>query len=77
MQCPEIQVGNLKLDMLLRHLWFEGKEIDLTSRECAILEYLMTSPGQVLSRAEIIQHVWIYERPEDHNILEDYIKRIR
>src|SRR5690242_6042680 len=55
---PELQVGGLSLDTVSKRAQRDGRPIDLTATEYALLELLMRHPGQVLSRDQIIDHVW-------------------
>ena len=53
-----LRVGDLELDRLSQQVKRAGKKIDLTAKEYALLEYLATHAGRVLSRTMIIEHVW-------------------
>ncbi len=55
---PILQRGDLKLDPASRTVWQGKRRLELTSKEMAILEYLMRHPGEVISQEEIIEHVW-------------------
>jgi DNA-binding response OmpR family regulator len=55
---PTLLVGDLKLDPVGRTAWQGKRRLELTSRELAILEYLMRHPGEVISQEELIEHVW-------------------
>ena len=54
-----------------------GKSIVLSSREFALLEYLMRHPNQVITRDQIINHVWNYDANILPNTVEVYIKLLR
>ena len=73
----ELQVADLVLDRISRKVTRSGKPIDLTSKEFALLEYLMTNAGQVCSRAMIIQHVWDQSFDSFTNIVDVYIRYLR
>lgn len=74
---PFLQVEDLVLDPS-RHLVTRGGErIDLTSKEFALLEYLMRNPGRVLSRAMISEHVWNYDFDTETNVIDVYINYLR
>ena len=49
----------------------------LSVREFSLLEYLMRSPGRVLSRMQICEHVWSYTFDPDTNLVDVYIQRLR
>ena len=54
-----------------------GREADLTAREFALLEYLLRSPGRVLTRAQILEQVWHYDFDPKTNLVDVYIRRVR
>lgn len=54
-----------------------GKNIELTTKEYSLLEYLMRNKERVLSRSLITQHVWSYSFDTESNIIDVYIKRLR
>lgn len=72
-----LSVGDLVLDPAARRCTRAGTEVALTAREFAVLEALMTRPGEVLSKADILRQVWYqhYEGPE--NIVEVYVSYLR
>ena len=51
--------------------------IELTSRELSLLEFLLRRPGEVLSKPEILDHVWDYDFEGDANIVEVYVRHLR
>jgi DNA-binding response OmpR family regulator len=76
-QSNVLQVGDLQLD-LLRHDARRGERIiELTAKEFALLEYLMRNPGHVLSRSQIIDHVWRYDMEAVSNVVDIYIHYLR
>jgi DNA-binding response OmpR family regulator len=72
-----LQVGDLKLDPSTRRVFRGATEIDLTPREMALLEFLMRNAGRVVSKREILDHVWDYDFDGDPNIIEVYVRRLR
>jgi DNA-binding response OmpR family regulator len=70
-------VGDLELDPAPRRVTRAGTEVSLTSRELSLLEYLMRRRGDVLTKADILAHVWDYAFEGDPNIVEVYIGRLR
>jgi two-component system, OmpR family, response regulator len=72
-----LQAGDLRLDPAARHVWRDGELIDLTSREIALLEFLLRRKGEVLSKRQILDHVWDYDFDGDPNIVEVYIRHLR
>jgi two-component system, OmpR family, copper resistance phosphate regulon response regulator CusR len=74
---PLLQVEDLVLDPA-RHLVTRGGEkIELTSKEFALLEYLMRNAGRVLTRAMISEHVWNYDFDTETNVIDVYVNYLR
>ncbi len=72
-----LKVGDLELDRLSQKVRRGGRRIELTSKEYALLEYLMTNAGRVLSRTMIIEHVWDQSFDGATNIVDVYVKHLR
>jgi two-component system, OmpR family, response regulator len=72
-----LTVGDLTLDTITFSVKRAGKEIHLTSKEFALLEYLMRHEGRPMSKENIIAHVWDYDADVLHNTVEVYIKYLR
>jgi DNA-binding response OmpR family regulator len=72
-----LQVGTLHLDPATRRCFRGTDEIELTSREFAVLGLLMRRAGLVLSKLDIVSAVWDVAFEGDLNIVEVYIRRIR
>jgi two-component system OmpR family response regulator len=72
-----LEAGNLRLDPATRRVWLRGEQIDLTRREFAVLEYLLQHPDEVLSKRDILDHVWDFDFDGDPNIVEVYVRRLR
>ena len=73
----ELIVADLRLDLLTKVAWRAGRRIDLAPREWALLEYLMRHPHQILSRAQILNHVWTYDHDPGSNIVDVYVGYLR
>ena len=73
----KLQVGDLTLDLVTHFAYLDGNEIELTTKEYALLEYLMRNKGRILSRSMIMQAVWKHNFDPESNIIDVYIKRIR
>ena len=77
---PKVQkyeVGDLTLDPQSREVSRDGRRIDLTSKEYAILEYFMRRPNAVVTRTMLGENVWDYEFDGLSNIIDVYVRRIR
>lgn len=72
-----LKVGDLTMDMVNRVVMRGDEEIRLTMREFSLLEFLMRSPGRVMSRMQICEHVWNYTFDPDTNLVDVYIQRLR
>ena len=73
----KMTVGPLTLDPDKKTAVRDGKEISLTAKEYAILEYLMHNKGIVLSRDKIQRHIWNYDYEGSSNIIDVYIRSLR
>ena len=73
----QISAGPLTLDTDRKVALREGKEIPLTAKEYAILEYLMHNKGIVLSRDKMMNHIWNYDYEGSSNIIDVYIRTVR
>jgi DNA-binding response OmpR family regulator len=72
-----LTVGELRLDRIAREVTWFGQSVDLTGREFNLVEYLMRSPGRVLTRTQILEHVWGYDFDPSTNVVDVCIQRIR
>jgi DNA-binding response OmpR family regulator len=76
-EARELRVGDASLDIIARRLEVDGRRHDLTAREFALAEYFFRHPGQVLSREQILSHIWGYDYEPDSNIVEVYVGYLR
>jgi two-component system, OmpR family, response regulator len=72
-----VQVGPFTLDCIARQVTGHGQTIELTSREFALIELLMRSAGRVLTRTQILEHVWGYDFDPATNVVDACVQRIR
>jgi heavy metal response regulator len=72
-----LRIADLELDRLSQQVKRAGQRIDLTSKEYALLEYLMANAGRVLSRTMIIEHVWDESFDGLTNIVDVYVRHLR
>jgi DNA-binding response OmpR family regulator len=73
----ELVVGDLKLDLLTKVAWRDGRRIDLAPREWALLELFMRHPDHVLSRSRILSEVWEYWFDPESNVVDVYVGYLR
>lgn len=72
-----LRVGDLVLDDDAHEVFRGDREIDLSPTEFKLLRYLMLNPNRVLSKAQILDHVWEYDFNGDASIVESYISYLR
>jgi DNA-binding response OmpR family regulator len=72
-----LRVQNLELERISQQVRRAGRRIELTSKEYALLEYLMANAGRVLSRTMIIDHVWDQSFDGATNIVDVYVRHLR
>ena len=74
---PSISVGSLRVEPARRRAWLGDDELHLTARELALVRYLMHRADHVVSKTEILEHVWDQAFEGDANVVEVYIGRLR
>jgi DNA-binding response OmpR family regulator len=72
-----ILISNLELNRLTHQVRRGGQSIELTSKEYALLEYLLSSPSRVFSRTMILEHVWDQSFEGVTNIVDVYVRHLR
>jgi len=73
----QLQMANLVLDLRRRRAVREGRAIDLSPKEFALLEFLMRNQGRVVTRTQILDHVWGYDYSPDSNLVDVYVTYLR
>jgi heavy metal response regulator len=72
-----LQIADVTLDPVSHIVRRGDRTIEMTPKEYAVLEYFMRSPGRVLTRTQIIEHVWQYQFDTDTNLVDVYVNRLR
>ncbi|KQT96830.1 response regulator transcription factor [Sanguibacter sp. Leaf3] len=72
-----LEAGDLRLDPATKRVQRGGTEIELTSRELAVLDYLMRNVGDVVSKRQVLENVWDVDFEGDPNIVEVYVRHLR
>jgi two-component system OmpR family response regulator len=72
-----LQSDSLTLDPATRQVVVGNTQVDLTAKEFALLEFFLRHPGEVLTRARIIEHVWDFAYDGDSNVVDVYIRYLR
>jgi two-component system OmpR family response regulator len=73
----ELRFADLVMDVDLHEVWRQGVSIELTATEFNVLRYLLENARRVVSKTEILDHVWDYGFSGDPNIVETYISYLR
>ena len=76
-EAPQLTVGDLTLDLVRHEARRNGRVIELTAKEFALLEYLMRHAGRVLTRTQIVDAVWRYDLDALSNVVDIYIHYLR
>lgn len=72
-----LQNGDVSVNLVTRETRRAGEVVELTAREFALLTYLLRSPGQTFTRAQICEHVWNYHFDPGTNLVDVYVQRLR
>ncbi|HVM64725.1 MAG TPA: response regulator transcription factor [Acidimicrobiales bacterium] len=74
---PALQAGDLRLDPVSHRVWRGADEVELTPREFDVLRYLLSRPGEVVTKQELLDHVWGDLDGGDANVVEVYVHYLR
>ncbi|MCB1554499.1 MAG: response regulator transcription factor [Xanthomonadales bacterium] len=74
---PVLECGPIRLDLAAQTVGIDGIAIDLTSYEYKVLEYLMLHAGELVSKADLTEHIYQQDFDRDSNVLEVFIGRLR
>ncbi len=72
-----LTVGPVRLDLRARVAYRDGDEVELSAREFQLLELFMLNAGQVLSREQLLSHVWGYDYDPGSNVVDVYVGYLR
>ncbi|MFA6141900.1 MAG: response regulator transcription factor [Candidatus Omnitrophota bacterium] len=76
-EATKIEIGDILLDLVSHRVTRAGKELILTAKEYALLEYLMRNAGTVVTRTMISEHVWDIDFDTFTNVIDVYINYLR
>jgi DNA-binding response OmpR family regulator len=76
-QAAVLRVGNVVLDSRTRRLAVDGRTVEVSAREFTMLDTFMRHPGQVLSREQLLSHVWGYDHDPGSNVVDVYVGYLR
>ncbi len=74
---PLLQAGGVKMNLAAHMVSCNGKEVSLTPKEFALLEYLLRNKGNVCTRSRIIEHVWDIHFDADTSVIDVYVNFLR
>jgi two-component system OmpR family response regulator len=72
-----LEVGTLRLDPATRQAWRGEADVDLSTKEFALLETFMRNPGDVLTRLDLLEHAWDYGYENRSNVVDVYVRYLR
>jgi two-component system OmpR family response regulator len=72
-----LDAGGMRLDPATRRVWRGEREIELSSKEFALLEAFMRRPGEALSRLELLEGAWDFAYENRSNVVDVYVRRLR
>jgi DNA-binding response OmpR family regulator len=73
----ELRAGGVRLDVRTRRAEVDDDEVELTAKEFTLLETFLRHPGQVLSREQLLSHVWGYDFDPGSNVVDVYVGYLR
>ena len=72
-----LEAGPFRLDLRTRRASYDGREVELSARELKLAEIFLRNPGQVLSREQLLSHVWGYDFDPGSNVVDVYVGYLR
>jgi len=76
-KAADLQYGLLRIDLLAHRVFYNDQEIILRPKELAMLRYLLSNTGRVLSRTRILENAWGYDFDPQTNVVDVYISHLR
>ncbi len=74
---PRVQLGPVTVDLSSQRVWLKGEEIELTTFEYKVLNYLVMHPGEVVTKTDLSEHIYEEDADRDSNVIEVFIGRLR
>jgi DNA-binding response OmpR family regulator len=74
---PVISVGEMEIDVLHRRVRVDGQDLHLTPLELSLLYLLAANPGRILTRDEILDHLWGGDYAAESNVVDRQIRTLR
>jgi len=76
-ETERLRFADLEMDQATHEVWRQGQAVDLTATEFNLLRFFLANPRRVLSKAQILDHVWNYDFGGDSSIVETYVSYLR
>ena len=74
---PEVSFGPLSIDLAAQRVLLDGEEVELTTYEYKVLEYLAMHPEEVVTKTDLSEHIYEEDADRDSNVIEVFIGRLR
>jgi len=74
---PQIELGPLKIDLVSQRVFKGDEEIELTTYEYKVFEYLLMHPGRVVTKTVLSEHIYEEDADRDSNVIEVFVGRLR
>lgn len=74
---PKVQLGPISVDLNTQRVHLDGEEVDLTTYEFKVLQYLLMHPDEVVTKTDLSEHIYEEDADRDSNVIEVFIGRLR
>lgn len=74
---PEVRLGPITVDLTAQRVELDGEEVDLTTYEFKVLQYLLLHPDEVVTKTDLSEHIYEEDADRDSNVIEVFIGRLR
>ena len=74
---PKVQLGPIAVDLTAQRVHLDGEEVELTTYEFKVLQYLLMHPDQVVTKTDLSEHIYEEDADRDSNVIEVFIGRLR
>jgi two-component system response regulator PhoP len=74
---PRVEMGPITVDLTAQRVFLGGEEIELTTYEYKVLNYLVMHPGEVVTKTDLSEHIYEEDADRDSNVIEVFIGRLR
>ena len=74
---PKVTLGPITVDLSAQRVFLNGAELELTSYEFKVLNYLLMHPGEVVTKTDLSEHIYEEDADRDSNVIEVFIGRLR